>query len=90
MTDEEPASLGSIDHDTLLNTVVNIVPIAVLLFFVVLFAVFTPWPSNWWLFAWGHVLTLIPMVLLGLLTFVAARVFAGHAADLEDRGGDNQ
>lgn len=86
MTDQGPSAEGRFDYETLLNTTVNLVPIGVLLFFVVLFAAVTPWPPNPWLFAIGHVLTLIPMVLLALLTYVAAKAFSGSEADPEDRG----
>lgn len=75
-----------LDSDTLLDISVNLIPIVILLFFVVLFAVVTPWPPNVLLFAVGHALTIIPIVFLALLTYVAASVFERSESDLSVRG----
>lgn len=74
-----------IDGDTLFDVSVNLIPIAILLCFVVLFAVITPWPSNLLLFAVGHALTIIPIVLLALLTYVAAKAFTRSESDISVR-----
>ncbi len=60
------------DRDTLLDIVVNIVPLIILVFFFVLFFFSTPYPRNL-LYQWlSLILIVIPFVLLGLLTWVAA------------------
>ncbi|GAA0235443.1 DUF6684 family protein [Haladaptatus pallidirubidus] len=60
------------DRETLLDISVNLVPMFILLFFIVLFAVWTPWEGQPLIFAMSHLLTIIPFVLLGLLTWIAA------------------
>lgn len=78
-----------IDGDTLLTVSVNLIPIAILLFFVGLFAVVTPWPPNPLLFAVGHALTILPIAFLALLTYVAAAAFKSGEGDLSVRGRDS-
>lgn len=59
--------------DTLLDVTVNLIPMAMLLFFVVLLTVVSPWEWNPGLFVVMHFLTVFPFVLLAILTYVAAR-----------------
>ncbi len=60
------------DRETLLDITVNVIPMFILGFFIVLFAFFSPWPGNTFMSVIGLGLTIIPFVLLGLLTWVAA------------------
>lgn len=60
------------DRDTLLDITVNIVPMFILLFFIVLAFVWQPWQGEPLISTLAHLLTIIPFVLLGLLTWVAA------------------
>ncbi|SIR83992.1 hypothetical protein SAMN05421858_4086 [Haladaptatus litoreus] len=73
-TEANPESESDVvfDRETLLDISVNIVPMVILLFFIVLFVVWTPWSGEPLISAMSHLLTIIPFVLLGLLTWIAA------------------
>ncbi|WP_049972367.1 DUF6684 family protein [Haladaptatus cibarius] len=73
-TDANPEAESDVvfDRETLLDISVNIVPMVILLFFIVLFALWTPWSGEPLIFVMSHLLTIIPFVLLGLLTWIAA------------------
>lgn len=66
--------------ETLLDVTVNLIPMGILLFFVVLYTVFRPWEWNPTIFVLMHFLTVFPFVLLALLTYVSARAIAGAEA----------
>lgn len=74
-----------IDRETLLDITVNLIPIGILAFFVVTFLVYTPFPPNLFAFLISHFLTIFPLVLLALLTYVAAKVIARDERKLEER-----
>ena len=74
-----------IDRETLLDITVNLIPIGILAFFVVTFLVYTPFPPNLSAFLISHFLTIFPLVLLALLTYVAAKVIARDERKLEER-----
>jgi hypothetical protein len=61
------------NRETLLDITVNIVPLVILAFFTVLFGIWTPWSGEPLIFAMMHVLTIFPLLLLALLTYVAAQ-----------------
>lgn len=62
-------------RDTLLDVSVNLFPLAIMLLFLVLFLVVAPWGASPSLIGLVQVgLLLVPIVLLSLLTYVAARV----------------
>ena len=61
------------DRETLLDITVNLIPMGILLFFIVLFFLVNPWPPNLFIFAVAHALTIIPFVGLGILTYIAAK-----------------
>lgn len=65
-----------IDRETLLDLVVNIIPMGILLFFVGVFLVYMPWEENLFLTVVSHFLTLFPLAMLALLTYVSARVIS--------------
>lgn len=65
------------DIETLLDVTVNLIPMGILLFFVVLYTVFRPWEWNLGIFVLMHFLTVFPFLLLALLTYVSARAIAG-------------
>lgn len=60
------------DRETLLDISVNIVPLVIILFFVGLFLVTSPWPPDLLIEAVTIGLHVIPFVLLALLTYIAA------------------
>jgi len=86
---EEPVSSESdtkrewVTRETILDLTVNMIPMVMLLFFVVLTTVVNPWQWDPVMFSLMHFLTVFPFVLLGILTYVAARAIAGdeHAAE---------
>lgn len=62
------------DRETLLDTVVNLVPLAILAFFTLLFAVFNPWATGSVIGrVMQYVLIAVPFVLLTILTYVTAK-----------------
>lgn len=61
-------------RDTLLDLTVNVVPLGIILFFIVLFLVVTPWGWDPFPVLVSHGLLVIPFVSLALLTYVAGRV----------------
>jgi hypothetical protein len=67
-------SVLNLTEDTLLDLAVNFIPLGMLAFFDVLFWIFNPWGWDLWFVFWAHVLTVIPFVLLTVLTFVSGRV----------------
>lgn len=62
-----------LERQTILDITVNIVPLIMLLFFFVLFAVYDPYHGNAFMFSMALFLLAIPFVLLALLTYVAGR-----------------
>jgi len=62
--------------DTALDITVNVIPMVILLFFVGLYTVIRPWEWDPVLFVLMHFLTLFPLVLLAVLTYVSARAIA--------------
>lgn len=63
--------------ETLLDVTVNLIPMGILVFFVVLYTVFRPWEWDPAMFVLMHFLTVFPFVLLALLTYISARAIAG-------------
>lgn len=61
------------NRETLLDITVNLVPIFILGFFVVLFFVWTPWEGEPLIYVMSHVLTIFPLLLLTLITYLAAQ-----------------
>ncbi|WP_440008323.1 DUF6684 family protein [Halomicrococcus sp. SG-WS-1] len=61
------------NRETLLDITVNLVPLFILLFFTVMYAVWTPWTGEPLIYAMMHVLTVLPLLLLALLTYIAAQ-----------------
>ncbi len=66
-------SYSPFDRETLLDIVVNIVPLIILGFFFFLFFFNTPYPRDLFYQWLSLILIVVPFVLLGLLTWVAAR-----------------
>lgn len=64
----------NLTHHTLLDLVVNLIPVGILLFMDALFLVYNPWGWNLWFVFWMHFLTLFPLILLLLLSYVSGRV----------------
>ncbi|EMA44204.1 DUF6684 family protein [Halococcus saccharolyticus] len=72
------------DRETLLDLTVNVIPLGIILFFVVLFLVVRPWEQNLFLTAVSMALLVVPFVALALLTYFSGRAIAGaEQADTE-------
>ena len=73
-----------IDRETVLDVTVNAIPMVILLFFVVLFLVINPWGYDPGPLLIEHFLTLFPFLLLGILTYLSARVIARDEAEADE------
>lgn len=62
---------GPFERETLLDVTVNVIPLAIILFFIVLFLAYTPWEQNLFVQTVSLGLLVIPLVLLALLTYVS-------------------
>ncbi|WP_458187328.1 DUF6684 family protein [Haladaptatus sp. NG-WS-4] len=60
------------DRETLLDLTVNIIPLGIMAFFLVLSLVLSPWTGSFLIDVIGWGLIVVPFVLLALLTYVAA------------------
>ncbi len=67
-------TMTELDKDTLLDLVVNIIPIGILGFFSLLFIAFNPWGWDPFPILITHFLTLFPLAILVVVTYVAGRV----------------
>lgn len=72
-----------IDKETVLDLMVNIIPMAMLVFFIGLFLLKNPWDFNLSLTVVSHLQLIIPFVATGLLTYFAAKAVAR-----DDQSGD--
>lgn len=70
-----------IDRETFLDIVVNIIPMGILLFFVGVFLVYSPWEKNLFLTVVSHFLTIFPLFMLGLLTYFSAKIISRDEHD---------
>lgn len=64
---------STFDRETLLDITVNVIPMGILLFFVVLFIVVHPWEFDPFYFVVQHGLTLFPFLVLILVTYISAK-----------------
>ncbi|MFD1512737.1 DUF6684 family protein [Halomarina rubra] len=76
---------ADLDRETLLDITVNLIPMGILLFFIGLSLVYSPFPPSLFMSGMSHLLTVVPLVLLALLTYVAAKVIARDERQLEAR-----
>lgn len=74
-----------IDRETLLDVTVNLIPMGILAFFVLLFLVYAPFPPDMFIYVVSHALTIIPFVFLGLLTYVSAKIISRDEAKSHQR-----
>lgn len=71
-------------RETLLDLTVNFIPIGILLVLDLLFLVFNPWGWDPWYAFWMHFLTLFPLAVLLLLTYVSGRVIQRDEQRVEE------
>ena len=74
------------DRETMLDLTVNFIPLFIILFFVVGFAVFNPFGYDSMATGIQYVLLIAPFVFLAILTYVSARAIAGD--EKRDAAGD--
>jgi len=76
-------------RETLLDVSVNVIPMVIILFFTAYLLLTSPWASDPFVMAVAIGLHAIPFVLLGLLTWVSARVIqdAEFGAETPDEEG---
>ena len=65
------------DRETMLDLTVNFIPLFIILFFIVGFAVFNPFGIDSMATGIQYALLLAPFVFLAVLTYVSARAIAG-------------
>ncbi|ELZ84185.1 DUF6684 family protein [Haloferax larsenii] len=65
------------DKDTILDLTVNMVPLAIILFFVVAFAVVNPFGFESLASGLQYTLLIAPFVLLAVLTYLSGKAIAG-------------
>ncbi|WP_227376071.1 DUF6684 family protein [Haladaptatus halobius] len=68
------------DRETILDLTVNIVPLGIMAFFLVLFVAARPWTGSFFIDVIGWGLLVIPFVSLALLTYIAAIKIEGPDA----------
>jgi hypothetical protein len=65
------------DRETMLDLVVNFIPLGIILFFIALFVVVTPWGFNIRTSGVMLGLMVVPFVALAILTYISAKAIAG-------------
>lgn len=83
-TTESDGWLNWADRDTAFDILVNVVPLGILLFFTVLYAIFQPWGYDPFYFVLAHFLTVFPFLMLTLLTYFSARVISRDEEETPD------
>ena len=64
------------DRETLLDLTVNVIPLGIILFFVVVFLLIRPWEWNPFVTAISMGLLVVPFVALALLTYLSGRAIS--------------
>ena len=73
--------MTELEEDTLFDLVVNLIPIAILAFFSLLFIAFNPWGWSPFTVTLSQFLTLFPLFVLAVVTYVAGRVIQRDEAE---------
>jgi hypothetical protein len=72
------------DRDTLLDLSVNVIPLAILLFFVVLYAAIAPYPANSVVLAVQMSIIVLTGVALTLLTYYSGKAISTAENETDD------
>lgn len=72
------------DRDTMLDLSVNIIPLAVLLFFVLLFAVIAPFPGDSVIIVVQMSIIIITGIALAILTYYSGKAVAGAENQMDE------
>jgi len=73
------------DRETLLDLSVNIIPLFIILFFLVLFTIIRPFPPDTVSFVIMVGLHVVPFVSLAILTYYSGKAIAESEAEMESR-----
>lgn len=65
------------DKETILDLTVNIIPLGIIAFFVVLFAVFDPFGFDFLASSIMYGLLIVPFIALAILTYISGKAIAG-------------
>ena len=68
-----------VDRDVLVDVSINVVPLVILAYFVVVTLVGSPWQETTLAVVMTHVLTLVPIVTLAVATYYVARAIERDA-----------
>ena len=77
-------NIGSFDRETLLDLVVNAIPLVMMAFFIVVFAVFNPFGSDPASTAIQFSIVIVTFGALFLLTYYSGRAISRAEAELEE------
>lgn len=77
-----PMSESTLDRETMLDLLVNIVPLAIIVFFAILFLVVEPWGTDLFIQAISLGLLVVPFLVLALVSYVS-----GSAVARDEAGG---
>lgn len=72
------------DRETAFDILVNVVPLGILLFFIVLYTLIQPWGFDPFYFVVMHFLTVFPFIMLTLLTYVSAKMIGRDEDETPD------
>ncbi|MFC6732281.1 MULTISPECIES: DUF6684 family protein [unclassified Haladaptatus] len=71
------------DRDTWLDLTVNMIPMGIILFFIIGFAIFNPWGFNLEKSSLQYGLLLIPFISMGILTYYAGKAISTGEREIE-------
>ena len=81
--EQPPRMAATFDRDTLLDLLVNVIPLVIIGFFVVAFAVFDPFGGDTLGRAIQVLLLVAPFLALAILTYLSGKAIAGDEARAE-------
>lgn len=84
-------SFRNLTDETVLDLTVNLIPLGILAFMDALFWVINPWGWDPLMIAVSHFLTLFPLAVLALVTYVSGVIVQrdeGRSADVEAAGAE--
>ncbi|WP_332898637.1 MULTISPECIES: DUF6684 family protein [unclassified Haladaptatus] len=72
------------DRDTMLDLTVNMIPMGIILFFIIGFAVFNPFGFNLEKSSLQYALLIVPFAAMGLLTYYAGKAISLGEQEIEN------
>src|SRR5699024_990054 len=71
---------STLDRETMLDLLVNIIPLAIIVFFAILFIIAEPWETNFIAEGISMGLLVVPFLVLALVSYVSGRAVARDEA----------